>query len=166
VLHELSTTPCRRMGEWMYRSPFFLTSALVGGEWSDSRSCRFTPREAPGTDWIGSWVDPRAGLEHMEKWKFLTLPGLEPRPLSRPARSQSLYRLRYPGSPVHLYFPNFLPLLTDWEQFLLLGRCSCQKLSIWTWLKHITSLWVNVKVMLRPTLSRPFYLGVMHPPGA
>jgi hypothetical protein len=24
---------------------------------------------------------------------FLTLPGLEPRPLSRPARSQSLYRL-------------------------------------------------------------------------
>jgi hypothetical protein len=28
----------------------------------------------------------------------LTLPGLEPRPLSRPARSQSLYRLRYPGS--------------------------------------------------------------------
>jgi hypothetical protein len=28
----------------------------------------------------------------------LTLPGLEPRPLSRPARSQSLYRLRFPGS--------------------------------------------------------------------
>jgi hypothetical protein len=28
----------------------------------------------------------------------LTLPGLEPQPLSRPARSQSLYRLRYPGS--------------------------------------------------------------------
>jgi hypothetical protein len=30
----------------------------------------------------------------------LTLPGLEPQPLSRPARSQSLYRLRYPGSCV------------------------------------------------------------------
>jgi hypothetical protein len=28
----------------------------------------------------------------------LTLPGLKPQPLSRPARSQSLYRLRYPGS--------------------------------------------------------------------
>jgi hypothetical protein len=28
----------------------------------------------------------------------LTLPGLELRPLGRPARSQSLYRLRYPGS--------------------------------------------------------------------
>jgi hypothetical protein len=30
--------------------------------------------------------------------KFLTLPGLEPRPVGRPARCQSLYRLRYPGS--------------------------------------------------------------------
>jgi hypothetical protein len=38
----------------------------------------------------------------MEKWKFLTLPGLEPWPLSRPARSQSLYRLRYPGSHLDL----------------------------------------------------------------
>jgi hypothetical protein len=28
----------------------------------------------------------------------LTLPGLKLRPLGRPARSQSLYRLRYPGS--------------------------------------------------------------------
>jgi hypothetical protein len=27
----------------------------------------------------------------------LTLPGLEPQPLSSPARSQSLYRLCYPG---------------------------------------------------------------------
>jgi hypothetical protein len=28
-------------------------------------------------------VDPRAGLDNMEKLKLLTLPGLEPRPLSR-----------------------------------------------------------------------------------
>jgi hypothetical protein len=42
----------------------FLTSALVGGEWSASRPCRFTPEErAPGTHWIGGWVGPRAGLE-------------------------------------------------------------------------------------------------------
>jgi hypothetical protein len=34
----------------------------------------------------------------MEKRKFLALLGLEPRPLCRPARSQLLYRLRYPGS--------------------------------------------------------------------
>jgi hypothetical protein len=36
----------------------------------------------------------------MEKRKFLPLPGLELRPFGRPLRSQSLYRLRYPGSPV------------------------------------------------------------------
>jgi hypothetical protein len=40
-------------------------------------------------------VDPRAGLDDMKKRKFLTLPGLELRLLGRPARSQSLYRLRY-----------------------------------------------------------------------
>jgi hypothetical protein len=34
----------------------------------------------------------------MEKRKFLTLPRLELRPLGHPTRSQSLYRLRYPGS--------------------------------------------------------------------
>jgi hypothetical protein len=31
----------------------------------------------------------------------LTLPGLELRPLGRPARSQSLYGLRYPGSCIY-----------------------------------------------------------------
>jgi hypothetical protein len=56
-------------------------------------SGRFTS----GTHWIGGWVDPRAGLDDVEKKKFLTLLGLELRPLGRPARSQSLYRLRYPG---------------------------------------------------------------------
>jgi hypothetical protein len=56
----------------------FLTSALVGGKWSASRPCRFTPGErAPGTHLIGGWVDPRAGLDDVENRKFLTLPGLE-----------------------------------------------------------------------------------------
>jgi hypothetical protein len=36
-------------------------------------------------------VDPRAGLDDVEKRKFLHLPGLELRPLGRAARSQSLY---------------------------------------------------------------------------
>jgi hypothetical protein len=43
-------------------------------------------------------VGPRAGLDAVEKRKFLTLPGLELRPFRRSARSQSLYRLRYLGS--------------------------------------------------------------------
>jgi hypothetical protein len=43
-------------------------------------------------------VDPRTGLDDMEKIKFLTIPGFELRPLGRVASSQSLYRLSYPGS--------------------------------------------------------------------
>jgi hypothetical protein len=41
----------------------------------------------PRTHWIGGWVDPRAGLDDVEKRKFLTPPRLELRPLGRPARS-------------------------------------------------------------------------------
>jgi hypothetical protein len=43
-------------------------------------------------------VDPGAGLDDVEKTKFFTVPGLELRPLGRPARSQSPSRLRYPSS--------------------------------------------------------------------
>jgi hypothetical protein len=68
-----------------------MTSALVEGEWSSSRPGRFTSAEgAPGTHWVGGWVDLRAGLDDLEKRKFLTLPGLELRPFCRPARSWSL----------------------------------------------------------------------------
>jgi hypothetical protein len=42
-------------------------------------------------------LDPRAGLDDLERRNFLTLPGLELRHLSRPASSQSLYRLPYRG---------------------------------------------------------------------
>jgi hypothetical protein len=63
----------------------FLTSALGGDEWSASRPGRFTLGEkAPSTHWIGGWVDPRAGVDDMEKRKFLTLLGLELQTLSRP----------------------------------------------------------------------------------
>jgi hypothetical protein len=45
---------------------------------------RFTHGErAPGTHWIGGWVDPRAGLGDVEKLKCLTLPGLELQPVAR-----------------------------------------------------------------------------------
>jgi hypothetical protein len=58
---------------------------------------RFTPeKRAPGTHCIGDWVESRAVLDEVERRKFLTLPELEPRPLGRPARCHSLYRLRYP----------------------------------------------------------------------
>jgi hypothetical protein len=47
-------------------------------------------------------VDPRAGLDDVERKKFLAVLGLELRTLGRPARSHSLYRLRYPGC-IHMY---------------------------------------------------------------
>jgi hypothetical protein len=65
------------------------TSALVGGEWSASG-----PEErAPSTHWRGGWLDPRVGLDNLEK--FLTAQRLELRPVGRLTRSQSPYRLCY-----------------------------------------------------------------------
>jgi hypothetical protein len=32
---------------------------------------------ALGTHWMGGWVGPRAGLDDMGKWKFLTILGVE-----------------------------------------------------------------------------------------
>jgi hypothetical protein len=79
----------------------------VGGEWSASRPGRFTSGEtAPGTHWIGDWVSPRDRLDDVEKRKFLTVLGLEPRTHCRPAHSQSLYRLRYNSLNVFIIFLN------------------------------------------------------------
>jgi hypothetical protein len=76
----------------------FLNSALVGGEWSGLGPGLFTPRErVPGIHCIGGQVGPGAGVDDVEKEKFLNLPGLEFRPLRSPARSQALCRLRYLG---------------------------------------------------------------------
>jgi hypothetical protein len=92
------------VGIWTH---IFFTSALFGGECSASRPGRLTPEESdPCTHWIGGWVGPRTGLEDVEKRKFFTLQGLELQPLSLTARSQSLYRLRYPGSSTRAVLPQ------------------------------------------------------------
>jgi hypothetical protein len=54
---------------------------------------------AAGTRWIGGWVDLVTDMDNVERRKILPLLGLEIRPLSRPARSQPLYRLCYPEVP-------------------------------------------------------------------
>jgi hypothetical protein len=54
-------------------------------------------------------VGPRAGLDDMERRKFLPLPGLELRLLGRPARNQLLYRQRYPTSKRHGFFIMVFP---------------------------------------------------------
>jgi hypothetical protein len=62
----------------------FLTSVLVGGEWSALRPGRFTTGErTPVTHWIGGWVGPRACLDDVEKKKILESTGNRtPIPLS------------------------------------------------------------------------------------
>ena len=50
----------------------------------------FTPGERAGTNFTGSWVGPRAGLDRCGKSR-----PTEIRSPDRPARSQSLYRLSY-----------------------------------------------------------------------
>jgi hypothetical protein len=70
-------------GEWSYNSTIH-DLGTVGGEWSDSRPVRFTPRErAACTHWIGGWVGPRVGLDAVEENKFLYCRESNP---GRPAR--------------------------------------------------------------------------------
>jgi hypothetical protein len=46
----------------------FLTPTIIESEGSVSRPGRFIPGErAPGTNFIGGWVDPRADLDDMKK---------------------------------------------------------------------------------------------------
>jgi hypothetical protein len=82
--------------ELRYSSTHSLISALDGGEWLASRPGRFTPKErAPGTHWIGDWVGRSGhGVEEKNSQSF---PGFETRSSDRPAPSQSLHRLSYPG---------------------------------------------------------------------
>jgi hypothetical protein len=81
---------------WFY---VFLTSALVGSNWSASRPCRFIPGyTASDTHCLGQSVGPRADLDDIENWKFSTPPGLEIRPYNRKACSRSLYLLGYRDS--------------------------------------------------------------------
>jgi hypothetical protein len=64
--------PCHKgiFGEWRYSSMHSLISALDVGEWSASRTSRFTPRErAPSTHWIGGWVVPFALYKGWLVWK-------------------------------------------------------------------------------------------------
>jgi hypothetical protein len=85
--------------------PHFLDLGISLGEWSASSPFRFYHRErARGTHFIGGWVDPRAGLDDMDKSTLFYPTGTRtPVPPGPPARSQSLYRLIYLGSYTYQY---------------------------------------------------------------
>jgi hypothetical protein len=77
-------------GEYRYSSTISLTSALNGGVKATPRP--LNTRESPGTHCTGGWVGPRVRLDGRGK----------PRPTvirfpDRPACSESLCRLCYPG---------------------------------------------------------------------
>jgi hypothetical protein len=71
-------------------TPPFLTSGLDGGEWLDSRPCRFSPEErGPGTRWIGR-NEPWSRSERCEEDRNnLPLSGIETlHPLAIPTAVQ------------------------------------------------------------------------------
>jgi hypothetical protein len=81
------------MGESRY------SLVLNGVEWSASRPGRALPRgKDPGTHCTGGLIGPRPSLDTGATGKIiLPLPGIEPLSPGRPARSQTLYCLRYPA---------------------------------------------------------------------
>jgi hypothetical protein len=83
-----------------YSSYSFSTSTLdgVSGQ-HHAPAALYDGERTPGTHWTGGWVGLRAGLDTGARGNILSpLPGIEPRSPGRPARSQALYWLSYPGS--------------------------------------------------------------------
>jgi hypothetical protein len=78
----------------------FLTSELDGYEWLVSRFCRFIAGErspSPRTYLLGDWLGLRAGLDTADKRKSLQCRKSN---AGHPTRSQTLYRLCCPYSPL------------------------------------------------------------------
>jgi hypothetical protein len=135
----------RHMGEWKYSSTF-----LLGTRWRWVVS--FTPLllylrgRAPGTDWIGGWIDRIVGLDAVEKRKILHCRALNP---VRPARSLSLYRLRYPDPIMSMFNCNIdvKSLVCPVNIFILYW------IEFWRKYLHFIGIYLN-NVLLY--LDRPF----------
>jgi hypothetical protein len=82
------------MEEWLYRSSYSWPRHYLDASCQLHAPAAFPPGEtARGTYWIGGWMSPRTAVDDVVRRKFLTLPGLELRPLGRPPPNQSLSRL-------------------------------------------------------------------------
>jgi hypothetical protein len=92
------------------------------GEWvvSVTPRPRFTlPKRTPGNRWIGGWVGLRAGMDAGVRIKILCpCRGSNP---DRPARSQTLYSLSYPGS----FLLFFAKGLSKWHNLWYNVRWTC-----------------------------------------
>jgi hypothetical protein len=84
-------------------------------------------------------MDPRGGPDDVEKRQILPLPALELRPLGRPTSSQSLYRLRYPGSWINIYLSEefFKRMLERKIKHIFYSRCTFSiGLTVFETVKH------------------------------
>jgi hypothetical protein len=97
----------------MYRSTFFFTSALVGGESSASLPCHVTPGKELRYPFYRRLGGPQSRSGRYGEVKiFYPIGTRTPALPGRPAHSQSLYRLSHPGSLWFLW----------WEQ-----KCSLKR---------------------------------------
>jgi hypothetical protein len=82
-----------------------------------------SPPPPPDIHWIGSWVDRRAGLDDVEKRKFLILPGFELRPLGLVEPVSSRYT-EYAIQASHLPVLRETILQQITHFVLILNQCS------------------------------------------
>jgi hypothetical protein len=68
----------------------------------------------PGVNWIGGWVGPRAGQDAVENRKFLTLLGLQLRPLCRPA-IPAPFLLLLPSLFTDAFIAECLGYICEWQ---------------------------------------------------
>jgi len=122
----------------MYSSTLSLTSKVDGGWVVNDTPRPFYPRERHGTHCIGGWVGPRAGLDSAEN--LAPPPGFEPP--DRPARSESLYRLSYPG-------PLDTAIRCPMEEFMTNSthQGSAETWHFFDWLTEYVYSWLGQKLI-------------------
>jgi hypothetical protein len=155
--------------------PPFLTPALGGGKWSASRPPTLNPGERISRYILNRWLG--GFLDAMRKRKISCFcrywnPG-------KPARSQSLFRLSYPGSCMidvtwyialvvtyNFYLKNFSMWLTcnETEQFCWI-RCAAVKFYIYArntratkYEKWLRTHFENLHSPFRPCVDNPVVL--------
>ena len=93
-----------------------MTTALEVGRGQSHIPAALYPRERPGTHCTGGWVGPRASQDRCGKSR----PPAGNQSPDRPSRSESLYRLRYPGPYfLKIHFNNIFHIRLGLQNSLL-----------------------------------------------
>jgi len=128
-----------------------MITALEGVSGQRHAPVAFYPRLRPGTHCTGGWVDPRAGLDRCGKSCSTGI-----RYLDRPARRQSLYRLRYPAHSTTITGLRMLgwkPVLTFVERASRGKGCAMAP--------AVSHLPVNTEAQVRSQLTLFWICGVL-----